>query len=67
MTTLTLFLWLTLAGRPVALEVEAEACHAAVAAYASGELVQVEDEHGVKHTAVRVACVAACPEQEATS
>ena len=67
MTTLTLFLWLTLASKPVAIEVEAEACHAAVAAYASGELVQVEDEAGVKHTAVHVACVAACPDQEPTS
>lgn len=65
--TLTLFIWLSLAAKPLALELEPAACHAAVSAYQSGELIQIEDEAGVKHRAVRVECVAACPEPEATS
>lgn len=64
---MTLYLWLSLAANPVVLEVEAQACRAAVSAYQAGELVQVEDRHGQMHRAVRVECVAACPDQEATS
>lgn len=64
---MTLYLWLNLAAQPVVLEVEAQACHAAVSAYHAGELVQVEDRHGQMHRAVRVECLAVCPEQEPTS
>ena len=65
--TLTLFIWLSLAAKPLALELEPAACHAAVYAYQAGELIQIEDEDGNKHRAVRVECLAACPEQGATS
>lgn len=65
--TLTLFIWLSLAGKPLALELEPAACHAAVSAYQAGELIQIEDYAGVMYRAVKVECVAACPEKEATS
>jgi hypothetical protein len=65
--TLTLFLWLTLAGNPVVLELEPEACRAAETAYHAGELIQIEDAAGRMHKAVRVQCLAVCTEQEPTS
>lgn len=62
--TMTLFIWLSLAERPYANEMAADVCRAAEEAFRSGSEVIIKE---LGRKAVRVECVAACPDQEATS